>query len=229
MSESIYDKAYLGKTAEVKNLLSTDEKLKTAKDNNGRMLIHWAALGGHDDLVRFLLSLDVPVDPTDDTDMTPLILAASAGREDVVKILISEGANVDAKTQQGHSALQYAASKNWKSICAALLQKGADVNITDNRSATPLHRAASKGNIIIVKLLLEHGKKMDIDSQDADGNSALHLACEENRVDEAKLLVANGASTSLTNKEKKTPLDLASPGLIRQLKEIQENLSQAMK
>lgn len=30
------------------------------------MLIHWAALGGHDDLVRYLLSLDVPVDPTDD-------------------------------------------------------------------------------------------------------------------------------------------------------------------
>lgn len=33
---------------------------------NGRMLIHWAALGGHDDLVRHLLSLDVPVDPVDD-------------------------------------------------------------------------------------------------------------------------------------------------------------------
>lgn len=30
------------------------------------MLIHWAALGGHDDLVRHLLSLDVPVDPVDD-------------------------------------------------------------------------------------------------------------------------------------------------------------------
>jgi len=33
---------------------------------NSRMLIHWAALGGHDDLVRYLLSLDVPVDPMDD-------------------------------------------------------------------------------------------------------------------------------------------------------------------
>lgn len=30
------------------------------------MLIHWSALGGHDDLVRHLLSLGVPVDPTDD-------------------------------------------------------------------------------------------------------------------------------------------------------------------
>lgn len=38
----------------------------TFPSQNGRMLIHWAALGGHDDLVRHLLSLDVPVDPTDD-------------------------------------------------------------------------------------------------------------------------------------------------------------------
>lgn len=62
-----------------------------------------------------------------------------------------------------------------------------------------------------------------LDSKDVDGNSALHLACEENRVDEAKLLVKNGATTTLMNKQKKTPLDLASPGLVRQLKELQGN------
>ncbi|XP_071877103.1 uncharacterized protein [Bombus fervidus] len=224
MSEhSIYDMAYRGKTTDVKNLLNENERLKTAKDGNSRMLIHWAALGGHDDLVRFLLSLDVPVDPTDDMDMTPLILAASAGREKVVNTLLTEGANVNAKTQEGHSALQYAASKNWKSICAALLEKDAYINITDKRGATPLHRAASKGNIAIVELLIGCGRNLDIDSKDVDGNSALHLACEENRVDEAKLLVKNGASTTLMNKQKKTPLDLASPGLVRQLKELQGN------
>lgn len=225
MSESVYDMAYRGKITDLRTLLTENELLKTATDNNGRMLLHWAALGGHDDLVRYLLSLDVPVDPTDDTDMTPLILAASAGREKVVNTLINEGANVNAKTQQGHSALQYAASKNWKSICVALLEKDANVNVVDNRGATPLHRAASKGNIAIVELLIEYGRNLDIDSKDADGNSALHLACEENRADEAKLLVKNGASVSLMNKQKKTPLDLASPGLARQLTEMQEHLS----
>ncbi|XP_031826564.1 uncharacterized protein LOC116424382 isoform X2 [Nomia melanderi] len=215
--KSIHEMAYRGQVANVKRLLSENEKLKTEKDSSGRLLIHWAALGGHDELVRYLLSLDVPVDPTDDTDMTPLILAASAGREKVVTTLLTEGANVNATTQTGHSALQYAASKNWKSICAALLEKDADINITDNRGATPLHRAASKGNIAIVKLLLEY------DSKDADGNTPLHLACEEHRVDEAKLLVQNGANMYVENKEKKTPLDIASPGLQRQLKEIKEN------
>ena len=36
---------------------------------NGRMLIHWAALGGHEDLVAYLLSLGVSVDPTDDVSI----------------------------------------------------------------------------------------------------------------------------------------------------------------
>ena len=52
------------------------------------------------------------------------------------------------------------------------------------------------------------------------GNTPLHLACEEDRQEVAKLLVANGADITLTNKEKKTPLDLASLGLARELREM---------
>ncbi|XP_015590680.1 26S proteasome non-ATPase regulatory subunit 10 [Cephus cinctus] len=217
-----FDLAYTGKTAAVKILLNENLKLKSETDSNGRMLIHWAALGGHDDLVTHLLSLGVPVDPVDDTNMTPLILAASAGRDKVVNVLLNEGADLNAKTMDGHSALQYAASKNWKTICAALLEKEADINICDKRGATPLHRAASKGNTAIVKLLLEYGNILKIDSRDASGNTALHLACEEDREEEAKLLMSNGADVTVTNKLGKTPFDLAKPGLLRQLKEIKE-------
>jgi 26S proteasome non-ATPase regulatory subunit 10 len=97
---TIYDLAYRGKTAAVKILLNENEKLKTQTDNvriasqnyiahydvfvrlcvlllqNSRMLIHWAALGGHDDLVRYLLSLDVPVDPVDDVRKHHSLLAS---------------------------------------------------------------------------------------------------------------------------------------------------------
>ena len=58
------------------------------------------------------------------------------------------------------------------------------------------------------------------DATDMYGNTPLHLACEEDRQDVAKLLITKGADVSVTNKEKKTPLDLASLGLIRQLKEM---------
>ncbi|XP_046734846.1 26S proteasome non-ATPase regulatory subunit 10-like isoform X1 [Diprion similis] len=219
---SVYDLAYRGKTEAVKILINENPKLKTDTDANGRMLIHWAALGGHDDLVSYLLSLGFPTDPKDDMEMTPLILAASGGRDKVVNLLLNQGANVNAQTNDGHSALQYAASKNWKTICAALLEQNADINIADKRGSTPLHRSATKGNLAIVKLLLEYGKQLKIDQRDAYGNSALHLACEEDRQEEAKLLVSNGASIELTNNDRKTPLDLCNVVFARQLKELHD-------
>lgn len=45
-----------------------------------------------------------------------------------------------------------------------------------------------------------------------------HLACEEERVEEAGLLVQHGANLSIKNREEKTPLDLAPPSLARQLR-----------
>lgn len=78
---------------------------------NQRLLIHWAALGGNENLVDFLIDLGSPLDPLDDTNSTPLILASSAGRVQVVKLLLSKGANVNKKTNRGQSSLHYACSK----------------------------------------------------------------------------------------------------------------------
>ncbi|XP_057324417.1 26S proteasome non-ATPase regulatory subunit 10-like [Microplitis mediator] len=222
---TIFDMAYKGKFTAVKNLIEENKKLITETDGNGRMLIHWAALGGHNDLVKHLLSAGSPVDSQDDSNMTPLILASSAGRDKVVNTLIAEGANVNAQTTEGHSALQYAASKNWQAICVKLVENSADINISDKRGATPLHRAASKGNIEVLKFLLAQ-EGLKIDQQDMYGNTALHLACEEDRQQEAKLLVTHGANFELANKERKTPLDLASDSLTRQLTKIRESPSE---
>lgn len=78
---------------------------------NSRLLIHWAALGGNENLVDFLLNSGSSVDPKDDTNCTPLILAASAGRYEVVKLLASRGADVNHKTNRGQSSLHYVCSK----------------------------------------------------------------------------------------------------------------------
>nr|CAD7260145.1 unnamed protein product [Timema shepardi] len=167
---------------------------------NARLLIHWAALGGHEEIVGYLLEKGSPVDPGDDIAMTPLILASSAGKEDVVHTLVAQGAQ----------------------IVQLLLANNADVNIVDKRGATPLHRAASKGNTEVVKTLLD-SSDIKVDPSDAYGNTPLHLACEENRTEEAKMLVLRGAHLDVENKEKKTPLDLAPPALVRQLVALKEH------
>lgn len=49
-----------------------------------------------------------------------------------------------------------------------------------------------------------------------------HLACEEDRSEEVKLLLHYGANLNVQNKEKKTPIQLASKTLVTVL---QGNLS----
>ncbi|XP_059477541.1 26S proteasome non-ATPase regulatory subunit 10-like [Neocloeon triangulifer] len=218
---SVHDSAYKGDLEHVRINLDRDSTWISKQDNNERLLLHWAAVGGHVPIVTLLLEKGSPVDPTDDFGATPLILAASAGKEDVVNLLIKHHANVNAKNQQGHSALQLAASKGWRSIIQLLLAAKADVNIKDSRGATALHRAASQGRTPIVNILIAV-PGIDLSPADIDGNTPLHLACEEDRRDDALELVQRGASLSIKNKEEKTPMDLASPGLGKQLRECSE-------
>lgn len=72
----------------------------------------------------------------------------------------------------------------------------------------------------MVQLLLKHRASTNL--QDLEGNTPLHLACDEERVEEAKLLVENGASIYIENKEEKTPLQVAKGGLGLQLRRIVE-------
>lgn len=49
-----------------------------------------------------------------------------------------------------------------------------------------------------------------------------HLACDEERVEAAKLLVEHGASIYIENKEEKTPLQIAKGSLGNLLRRIVE-------
>jgi len=209
-----------------KSLLQDDPSKATKKDEGGRLALHWATSVGSKELVEFLLSQSgVEIDARDDTNFTPLIIAAAAGRIEIVKLLLGKGADINAKNTGGHSALQYAASKNHVEIVELLITHHADPNIADEMNATPLHRAASLGNSQALALLLEKCERIQINARDSVGNTPLHLACEEDRLKEAELLVAHGADKEIENKQKKTPLDLASPATAKILGQTSEKPS----
>ncbi|XP_032520773.2 26S proteasome non-ATPase regulatory subunit 10-like [Danaus plexippus] len=217
---SVYETAYRGDFNQVKVKIDADSSLISTPDENKRLLIHWAALGGNENLVDYLLDLGSVVDALDDTNSTPLILAASAGRLEVVRLLIGKGANVNHKTSRGQTSLHYACSKGHREVVKLLIEADAIVSEADVLGATPLHRAAAQGRMEIVEMLTKcpHFK---VDACDSTGNTALHLSCEEDREAVACLLVKAGASLEIQNKEKKTPLDLCS----NKLRQLLINLS----
>lgn len=67
-------------------------------------------------MVEYLADCGSAIDPIDDTNSTPLILASSGGKIDVVNFLLRKGVDVNHKTQKGQSALQYACSKGHKEV-----------------------------------------------------------------------------------------------------------------
>ena len=69
-----------------------------------------------------------------------------------------------------------------------------------------------------MKMLLEHYRKPEVNCQNNEGNTPLHLACEDEQNTCALLLVEHGASVEMKNKEGNTPLELCKPALKRQIK-----------
>ena len=66
------------------------------------------------------------------------------------------------------------------------------------------------GYIKMVQLLLVH--RCEVDFTDTEGNTALHVACQDDVMDIAKLLIEHGADIHKKNKEEKTPLDYLKSG-----------------
>lgn len=74
----------------------------------GWTALHYAASGGHDNIVGLLLENHAFVDAESPNGSTPLMLAAQNGSTVTLKLLIEEGAQADQKNQQGLIALDFA-------------------------------------------------------------------------------------------------------------------------
>lgn len=108
--------------------------------------------------------------------------------------------------------LFYSKNGNNKKI-VEILRKGANINTYDNNKKsstykqTPLMLATIGNHGTTVRFLLTKGA--NVNSQDAQGNTALHLALIWNLPDAMrKLLISNNASTSIPNNAGKTVQNL---------------------
>ncbi|KAH7950520.1 hypothetical protein HPB49_025058 [Dermacentor silvarum] len=193
------------------SLPSLSRKFTLLTSQAGRIPLHWAVSGKHNDIVNFLLQQGSPVDCVDE----------SVGHVEIVSALLSRNAKVDIANQMGQTALHYAASKDHLEVARLLLEHHANINAQDSYGSTPLHRAASLGRNAIVRLFLDgYRNQLDINCTDEAGNSPLHLACEEERVDVAKMLIQAGCRTDIMNKEEKTAFQMAPSSLSRTLQSL---------
>ena len=85
---------------------------------------------------------------------------------------------------------------------------GAEVDSRDNNYRTPLIWSVKGNNLKCAQILLDN--KASVDLQDADEDSALHVACGLGHADITSLLLDRGASLTLLNKREHTCLEVAA-------------------
>jgi len=154
--------AFLGIAEIVPAVLEMKEWDVNAYDCMGMTALTWAAVRGHEEVVRVFLGLE-DVNPNQaDTkySQTPLCWAAKNGHEGIVKMLLErEGVNPDqAGTHDGRTPLSRAAEYGHEGIVKMLLERE-DVNPDQEDTYydgwTPLSWAAGRGREGVVKMLLE--------------------------------------------------------------------------
>jgi ankyrin repeat protein len=122
----------------------------------------------------------------------PLFDAVTSGDRSAVEQILAGGAKVDSRTRDDATPLISAALANQPAIVELLLSKGADTSARNAGGFTALHAAAYAGSLAVAKLLLQKGASLD-DATNRSGVTPLMVAGEQNKVEVAEFLIAQGA------------------------------------
>ena len=142
---------------------------------------------------------------------TPLYVAAAMDRPAVVRILLSRpDIDLNLAHPTGATPLFVAAQLGHVEVARLLLekQKTNPVLATPVNRTTPLTAAAFNGRMELVQLLLTSGR-VDINTRQKDGATALFAAVQADRPVVTELLIREGADVNLPLDDRTTPLCLA--------------------
>ncbi|OMJ76639.1 hypothetical protein SteCoe_23941 [Stentor coeruleus] len=132
--------------------------------------------------------------------------AAMKNRPDIIRELLSLSihedfiANTNSKDFHNVTALHIAASEGYVSVCEALLDYGSNTEL-DPRNVldrTPLHLSCIRGNLEVTQLLVRSGANLN--SQDFEGNTPLHLAVEQGYISLVAWLLTKNIGVTIPNR-----------------------------
>ncbi len=114
--------------------------------------LHYAATGGHVEMIKLLLENHAYIDTESPNKTTPLMMAAQYGTAQAVKLLIDEGADITLKNDVGMTALDFSrlgeSRASFDVLTAALKEasKPAPVAQQPAPAAVPVAPAVPAGN-----------------------------------------------------------------------------------
>ncbi|HEY2470999.1 MAG TPA: ankyrin repeat domain-containing protein [Terracidiphilus sp.] len=224
-AEPIHDAARKGDMKKLKELLQSDPKLVSAKDNEGDTPLHVAVLHGQLQAAQALI--DAGADVNAKNNYPPFIpddlnqfYASSNHADPVILLQLQSGhrsrelnsQGVDARElKNGYTPLDLAEfASNHNKIMQLLVSHGADVNARAASGATPLFWAVMRDQKDDAKFLLEHGANPN--TPDAYSDTILDCALRLGFQSMVGLLVDKGADVNAQDQSLHRPLTYALQG-----------------
>lgn len=93
----------------------------------------------------------------DDSERTPLHVAASRNCTNLIPVLLRAGARIEAKDKAGETPLHVAAQEGFIDAARILIDAGANINASDKDGHTPLRRALDYEKSAMADFLRAHG------------------------------------------------------------------------
>ncbi len=168
--------------------IDAHEHLILVSQQSGFTALHWAAKGGHTELVQTLLSHSANAKLKDSFGRIPLHIAALNGNDAVVQQLVEHNPELVDWCGSFYSPLYIAAFENQSSTVKLLQSLGGDVNKVDSQGSTPLHLAAEAGNTEVVRTLIELGANKHLKDHGNFCITPLEIAEKYNHPDVISLL-----------------------------------------
>lgn len=117
------------------------------RDEKGHTPAHWACLGGHMTILRFIMDNKGPIDQASNNELGahPIHWACVNGHINIVDVLLQYGVNIDTTDLKGCTPLIVACQYGHTMLAGYLMGKGARLQMVDKDGDNALHWACFKG------------------------------------------------------------------------------------
>lgn len=200
----LLEAASRGDVKEVKTMLDYGVDPNLANDD-GLTALHQACIDECDDIAELLVDYGANIDAEDRELWTPLHASAACGNASMVEYLVDHGANVVAINADGNLAVDLVEDdedlKNY-------LFKEMDKHGFDESKVDELVILREKQMLEDIKDAIE--KKRDLEIQDMEGATALHIAAANAYEEVLEFLLENDADVDVEDKDGWKPIHAAA-------------------
>ena len=177
------------------------------KDEYGETPLHIAVRVAADtELLTALTQAGGAINERNKRGETPLLLAVARDLQEHVRILIDLGADIHAEDTGGTTPFVETV-RHHRSLLHTIVTKKTSSQ-QDSRGRNVLHLAVLlKADTTLTEYLIQ--QNTSVNAVDKAGNTPLHYAVANNRKSIGEVLLENGASLFMTNKQGDSPLKIA--------------------